>query len=114
MCTLKLQFAARQNTAAIQSYTADLEVYHLYLKGRYFRNKVTRDGFQKSIELYQRAIRRDPFYAPAYAGLAESYCNLGWNYNIMPPAQAYPKAAEAANKALDSDDTLADAHVSSA
>src|SRR5215510_11856398 len=62
--------------------------------------------------MYEQIIARTPSYAPAYAGLAESYCNLGWNYSMMPPAAAYRKALAAANKALELDDTLADAHVS--
>jgi TolB-like protein/Tfp pilus assembly protein PilF len=98
--------------SAIQPRAADLESYHLYLKARYFRNKVTRDGYQKSISIYEQVIARTPDYAPAYAGLAESYCNVGWNYSMMPPAEAYPKALAAANQALALDDTLADAHVS--
>jgi TolB-like protein/Flp pilus assembly protein TadD len=104
---LKLNFAP----GSLKRKT-DPETYQLYLKGRYFRNKVSLDGFRKSLDYYRRALERDPRYAPVYAGLAESYVNLGWNFSELPPGEAYAKANAAVTEALRLDDTLVDAHVS--
>ncbi len=91
----------------------DPRVYVLYLKGRYFWNKRTADAYVKAIDSFQQAIAADPGYAPAYAGLADAYALLGssWNPSI-PRSQAMPKAKEAALKALQLDDSLAEAHTS--
>jgi len=90
---------------------ASPEVYQLYLKGRFFWNKRTPEGFAKSIELFEEAIRKDPKFALAYAGLADSYVLLGPN-NVRPPKEVYPKAKAAAQKALELDETLSEAHAS--
>lgn len=87
------------------------QAYVLYLKGRYFFEERTKAGFGTSIDYFQRAIALDSSYAPAYAGLAEDYGLLG-NNRFMPPDDVYPKAKEAALKALQLDPNLAEAHVS--
>lgn len=87
------------------------EAYQAYLKGRYFWNKRTADGFKKGTEYFQQAIERDPHYAPAYAGLADCY-NMLNNYDVLPPRDAAPKAKAAATKALEIDHTLAEGHAS--
>jgi len=91
----------------------DPRVYELYLKGRYFWNKRTADAYVKAIDSFQQAIAGEPGYAPAYAGLADAYALLGssWNPSI-PRSQAMPKAKEAALKAIQLDDSLAEAHTS--
>ncbi len=89
----------------------DPEVHQLYLKGRNHWNKRTEAGFRKAIEYFQQAIEKDPSCALAYAGLADCYGLLA-EYGILPPKEAYPKAKAAALKALEIDDTLAEAHVS--
>jgi DNA-binding winged helix-turn-helix (wHTH) protein/tetratricopeptide (TPR) repeat protein/TolB-like protein len=89
----------------------DPEVYQLYIEGRYFWNKRTENGFRRSIELFQQAILKDPNYADAYAGLADSYTLLA-SYGVEPAQEAYPNAKAAAMKALQLDDTLAEAHTS--
>ena len=94
-----------------KSYTANPEAYQDYLKGRYWWNKRTEEGFNKGIEYFQQAIAKDPTYALAYAGLADCYSSLGVS-GFVPPKEAYPKAKEAALKALELDDTLAEAHAS--
>lgn len=87
----------------------DPEAHEALLKGRYHWNKWSPEGLQKGVEYFQQAIEKDPTYAAAYAGLAESYVFLGyWGY--LPAMEAYPKAKAAALKALELDDTLADAH----
>ena len=87
------------------------EVYDLYLKGRYFWNKRSPSGFQQAAEYFQQAIAKDPNYAPAYAGLADTY-GLMSTWYLVPHAEYMPKAREAALKALALDETLAEAHVS--
>ena len=70
-----------------------------------------RRGIRKGIEYFQQAIAKDPAYALAYDGLADGYSVLG-NYGYVPPKEAYPRAKEAVLKALQLDDTLAEAHTS--
>ncbi len=91
--------------------TDNLEAYDQYLMGRYFWNKRLPDKLKKGIEHFKQAIAKDPNYAIAYAGLADSYTILG-NLNILPPKQTYPEAKSAALKALAMDSTLAEAHAS--
>ncbi len=90
---------------------AGYEVYDLYLKGRYFWNKRSPEGFQQAIELFQEAIAKDPGYARAYAGLADSYALMS-GYSLGPANESIPKARAAALKALQLDEKLAEAHVS--
>ena len=87
------------------------EAYQLYLEGRYFWNKRTEEGFNKAIQHFEQVIEKDPNYALAYVGLADSYILLGPN-NLLPPKLVYPRAKAAALKALAIDDTLAEAHTS--
>ncbi len=92
-------------------HQVDPEAYHAYLKGRYFWNRRTPEGFNRGIEHFTQAIASDPTYAPAYAGLADCY-NLLNDYDIIAPREAVPKARAAANRALATDSTLAEAHAS--
>jgi tetratricopeptide (TPR) repeat protein len=80
------------------------------LKGRFFWNKRKREGIDKSIEYFQEAIEKDPTYALAFSGLADAYNILGDSY--LPPSEAFPKAKVAALKALELDNSLAEAHTS--
>jgi len=86
------------------------EAYQLYLKGRYHANQATAAELKKGIEYFQQAIEKDPGYALAYAGLADSYSTLGVGWQYLPPSDTLPKAKAAAMKALQLDDTLAEAH----
>ena len=89
------------------------EAYEAYLKGRYFWNKRTRDGLNKSIEQFDRAIEMDPTYAPAHSGLADAYALSGdWEYGIVSPQDASAKSHAAAAKAVSLDDNSAQAHTS--
>jgi tetratricopeptide (TPR) repeat protein len=91
------------------------EAYEAYLKGRYFWNKRTGDGLKKAIEYFTVATEKDPNYAEAYAGLADSYALSGdWEYGILSPQDASLEAKAAATKALALDDTLGEAHTSRA
>jgi TolB-like protein/DNA-binding winged helix-turn-helix (wHTH) protein/Tfp pilus assembly protein PilF len=89
----------------------DPDAYEDYLKGRYFWNKRTADGLKKAVDYFNQAIARDPNYAAAYSGLADTFALLGdWQYAVMPTKEAVPKAKAAALKALQLDDTLGEAH----
>jgi TolB-like protein/Tfp pilus assembly protein PilF len=85
------------------------EAYDLYLKGQYFWNKRTVEGFQRAIDYFQQAIVKDPSYARAYAGLADSYVLIS-GYSGVPQAEFMPKARAAALRALELDESLAEAH----
>ena len=89
--------------------TANSEAHQLYLKGRFFWNKRTGNDLKKSIDYFQQAIAADPNYALAYAGVADAYVFLP-GYTAGSPQDCYPKAKAAAKKALELDDTLAEAH----
>jgi tetratricopeptide (TPR) repeat protein len=89
------------------------DAYEAYLKGRYFWNKRTADGLKKAADYFNQAIEKDPNYAQAYAGLADSYALLGdWEYGVLAPKEAYPRAKAAATKAIELDSTLGEAHIS--
>lgn len=89
--------------------TANLDAYHLYLRGRYFWNTRTQEGLERAIDYFQQAIRKDPRYARAYAGLADAYNLMGQWY--VPSEEAFPRAKEAALEALAMDSTLAEPRV---
>nr|MBA3633406.1 tetratricopeptide repeat protein [Acidobacteriota bacterium] len=103
----KLSGADEQKVA--KNYTENTEAYQLYLRGRYHWNKRTAKDLLKSVEYFNQAIEKDPNYALAYAGLADSYV-LFSGYNVTSPNEAYPKARTAAMKAIEIDETLAEAY----
>ncbi len=109
--SLALELLAENNTAPVKKLPVNAKAHEEYLKGRYYWNKRTGEGLRKGLEHFQLAIRKDPTYAPAYAGLADSYVVLA-NWAMMPSNEAYPKAREAAMKAVALDDQLAEAHAS--
>jgi len=92
-------------------YTANLTAYNLYLKGRYCWNKRRAEGLAEAIAYFEAAIAEDPGYALAYSGLADCYA-LHVDYRGMPVAEAMARSRELAHKALELDDTLAEAHTS--
>ena len=108
---LRLRLTGADQKRLSKQYTADPEAYRLYLKGRYFWNKRSQEGMKKAIDYFQQAIDRDPTYALAYAGLADSYDLLD-DWGTTPPRESFPKARAAALKALELDDSLAEAHTS--
>ena len=95
----------------IRAQTESLEAYHLYLKGRHFWNKRTPADLQQSVEQFEAAIEHDPGYALAHVGLADALNLLGY-YSVLAPAKAFPRSRDAAQKALELDDSLAEAHCS--
>jgi serine/threonine-protein kinase len=106
---LRVQLLGEDKARIVKRHTQNFEAYNLYLKGRYFWNKRTEEGYQKSLEYFQQAIEKDPTYASAYTGIADYYNLLGY-YDYLPPKEAFPKAKAAAEKALEMDETLAEAH----
>jgi TolB-like protein/DNA-binding winged helix-turn-helix (wHTH) protein/tetratricopeptide (TPR) repeat protein len=101
-----------QEQAALKNVKVVIpEAYESYLKGRYFWNKRTPDGLKVALAYFKEAIEEDPEYAQAYSGLADSYALLGdWQYAVMTPKEAFPKAKAAAIKALELDSSLGEAH----
>ena len=108
---LKVKLLKEEKDKLVKRFTDNQEAYNLYLKGRYFWNRRYEGGLQKGIECFQQAINKDPLYALAYAGIADCYILLGY-FGWLPPKEAYPRARVAAKKALEIDDTLAEAHTS--
>jgi DNA-binding winged helix-turn-helix (wHTH) protein/TolB-like protein/tetratricopeptide (TPR) repeat protein len=107
-----LQIRSSQSPAPpVIRHPSSNEAYQLYLQGRYFWNRRTPQGIDRSIDYFQQAIAKDPQDSLAYAGLADAY-NLLSMYNSVPPREAFPKAQAAALKALSLDDSLAEAHTS--
>ncbi len=108
---LRMRLTGEDEKQMMKSNTANPEAYHLYLQGRFWWNKRTERALNKGIEYFQQAIAKDPNYALAYAGLADSY-NVLSDYGFVPPKEAFPRAKEAALKALELDGNLAEAHAS--
>jgi TolB-like protein/class 3 adenylate cyclase/Flp pilus assembly protein TadD len=106
---LRLKVTGEEQEKLTRRYTDNVDAYQLYLKGRYFWSKRTREGLKKGSEYFKQAIDLDPSYALAYAGLADAYAFLGL-HRVIPPKDILPKAKAAAIKALEIDDTLAEAH----
>jgi serine/threonine protein kinase/tetratricopeptide (TPR) repeat protein len=108
---LRQQLTGEEKAQLARGGTSNPEAYHLYLKGRYFWNKWTPEESHKAIGYFQQAINEDPDYALAYSGLADTYISQAW-FGDLPPGEAMPKAKDAALKALEIDDRIAEAHVS--
>lgn len=107
---LKIKLTGEEKKRLAKRYTEDSEAYQLYLRGRYYWNKYTKEGLTKAVEFFNQSIELDPNYALAYAGLADSCYRLSNVY--LPPKEAMPKARTAAMKAVEIDDTLPEAHAS--
>src|SRR6266542_3207006 len=109
--TVAVKLTGEQRELLTKRYTTNIEAYQLYLKGRYFLNKSTEEDFRKSIEYFQQALEKDPNYALAHAGLADSYAQLG-SYGLIQMKDSYPRARAALTRALESDEKLGEAHAS--
>ncbi len=110
---VRIKLNPAQQTHLNQPKAIDAEAHEAYLKGRYFWNKRTGDGLKKAVDYFNQAIAKDPGYAQAYTGLADSYALMGdWQYGIMAPREAFPRAKAAAAKAIALDNTLGEAHIS--
>jgi TolB-like protein/Tfp pilus assembly protein PilF len=106
---LKSKLSGAEVAKVEKSYTANTEAYQLYLKGKFYWNKRTGESLQQAAEFYRQAIDKDPNYALAYSGLAETYV-LFSSYDVAPAGDSMPQAKAAAQRALAIDDSLAEAH----
>jgi TolB-like protein/Tfp pilus assembly protein PilF len=109
--TLQAKLSGTEQSAITARPTENSEAHDLYLKGRYFFGKRTADDLKRAIDYFNQALAKDSNYAPAYAGLADSYVLLP-QYSRESSAELFPKARAAAEKALALDNTLSEAHAS--
>jgi tetratricopeptide (TPR) repeat protein len=110
---IKIVLTPQEQARLAEARPVDLEAHQLYLKGRYYANKNTQEAAQKAVEYFQQSIDRDPAYAAAYAGLSNAYAFLGYTgIDVRPPRETMPRAKAAALRALELDDSLAEAHAS--
>lgn len=107
---IRVNVAPREKVSLESARQVKPEAHEAYVKGRYFQDKGTESALNKSIEYFNRAIREDSGYAPAYAGLAGSYSVFGAG-GLAPPRKMFPLAKAAVRKALEIDDTLDEAHL---
>jgi len=108
---LRLKLLGSASTSRLKRQTSNNEAYVAYLKGRYYLAKFSVDGWSRAIEYFDEAIRSDPEYAPAYAGAAFA-CSARWYYALEPPNDIVPKWKALANRALEIDGNLSEAHAS--
>lgn len=106
---LKLKLSGADAAKVEKTYTANPEAYQLYLKAKFHWNKRTGEALKQAVEFYNQAIEKDPNYALAYSGLAETYV-LFSSYDVAPANDSMPQAKAAALRALEIDDSLAEAH----
>ena len=109
--SLKVKLLGPRGGPLVARQTQDLEAYNLYLRGRLHLGKIAVPAIRTALDIFERVIARDATYAPAYVGVADCYIGLGWQ-GALAPTEASPKAKAAATRALQLDDSLADAHAS--
>jgi tetratricopeptide (TPR) repeat protein len=110
---LRLRLSGDEQRQLTKRDTTNAESFQFYLRGRYYWNKRSAEGIRKAIEQFQQAIDRDPNYALGYVGLADCYLQME-QYAGVPSSETLPKARAAVDRALQLDDSLAEAHTSSA
>lgn len=108
---LRPRLAGEEKKLLSKRPTENVEAYQLYLQGLFYWNKWTQSDFKRAADFFTEAVQKDPHYALSYAGLADTYSQLG-DADYLPPSEAWPKAKAAAMQALEIDDTLAEAHTS--
>lgn len=108
---LKVELLGDEKAKLVKRFTEDQDAYHMYLKGRYFWSRRHEGGMNKAVEYFRQAIEQDPLFAFPYVGIADSLNLLGF-FGFIPPNTAFPKAKDAANKALEIDNTLGEAYAS--
>ena len=108
--TLKVRLLGEEKKQLDKKPTENLEAYNLYRQGRFYADKLSEEGMAKARPLFEQAIEKDPRFALAYTGLADNYVIAA--DAIIPPREAFSKAKEAALKAIEMDDSLAEAHAS--
>jgi TolB-like protein/class 3 adenylate cyclase/lipoprotein NlpI len=108
---LKVKLIREDKEKILKRYTDNTEAYDLYLKGRFYWYRRYESGFLKGLEFFQQAIAKDPFYAPAYIGVADCYASMGL-FSFLLPGDTYSRAKEAVMKALKIVPDMAEAHAS--
>jgi serine/threonine protein kinase/Tfp pilus assembly protein PilF len=108
---LQLRLSPDEKQKLKKRPTENTGAYQLYLQGRFFWNKRSEEGLKTAIRYFEQAIEKDPHYAVAWAGIADSYSLLG-EFGNIPRKELYPKARAAVNKALEIDNRLAEVHTS--
>jgi TolB-like protein/Tfp pilus assembly protein PilF len=108
---IRIKLNAEESARLVGARPVNPEAYDDYLRGRFWWSKRNQEGEWKGLEYFQKAIAKDPNYAMAYAGVADSFIVLG-HHGRLSPKEALPKAEQAATKALELDDSLAEAHTS--
>jgi len=107
---LRLTLSNEQKQKLAKQITSNPEAYQAYVKGRFFQDKWTQEGWKRAIDFFRQAVEKDPSYASAYGGMAESYSMLGF-YDYTAANEAFPNALAFAKRAVALDDNSADAHV---
>jgi len=107
---LQVKLTGEQEDELVRRPTDNTAAYQLYLKGRHQWNKRTSEGVRKGLEYFQQAIEEDPGFALAHAGVADSYAVGGGNFLDLPPRESRPRSRAAAMKAIELDESLAEAH----
>ena len=108
---IKIKLFGAAKEAVLKKYTDNPEAYQLYLQGRFYYNKYAgADSFNKAIDYFKAAIKIEPDYALAYAGIASSYFYL-WFYNYLPPEKCLPQMKQAIQQSLQLDDEIAESHL---
>ena len=108
---LRMQLTREEQNMLEKRYTENTEAYQLYLKGRYFWKKRNEEGLKSAIVHFEKALEKDPDYALAWAGLADTYSLMG-EYTNISRRELYPKQMSAVNSALKIDSRLGEAHIS--
>ena len=108
--TLKIRLLGEEKRKIDRKPTENIEAYNLYRQGRYYGDRVSEEGIKKALPFFEQAIQKDPRFALAYAGMADTYVAAADAF--IAPREAFSKAKEAALKAIELDDTLAEAHAS--
>jgi serine/threonine protein kinase/tetratricopeptide (TPR) repeat protein len=108
---LKAKLGKEEKSMLVKRYTDDIEAYNLYLKGRFQFAKITKEGMERALDYFHQVVDKDPKYALAYAGIADCHIRNTWYY-FRPPKEELPKALAFAEKALNLDSQLSEAHAS--
>jgi TolB-like protein/class 3 adenylate cyclase/Tfp pilus assembly protein PilF len=106
---LKVKLLQKEKSAIVKRHTEDLEAYNLYLKGKYYSETMTEEGFKLASKYFERSLEKDPNNALVFMGLASLYW-FSTYWGSAHPSDAYPKAKEFISKALEIDDSLSEAH----
>lgn len=107
---LRLKLTGVETKILEKRYTENTEAYQLYLKGRFFDLKYTPEGYRKALEYYGQAIKKDPSYAVAYAGMSDTYSGMTFEAEMLTPEEGCEKAKATAQKALELDDSIGEGH----